>query len=147
MFHTFPDGAKHEPDRHQTFGDLEVHPAHRSFSYGQNYTRLMSGHIESPLFRRTYLLISVFMPLSVCWNAWECALGSKHPQCSGIFRAAYLLYVVSSSFCNARISWLTVIFFFNGSLSGVRFLSDHPLSRTTALDIITNAKFPFAVDG
>ena len=151
MFYTFSYSSSTQEIRVATklWSDFGAHiPLIRSFSYGQNYTRLMSGQaIESPLFPGEpiryhfgfYALVGLLERLGMRID-WAVNI----PSALGFSALLILLYAVSFQlFANTRISWLTIIFFlFNGSLSGMQFLRDHPLSRTTALDIITNAKFP-----
>ncbi len=151
MFHTFSyDGAKHEMHiASKAWSDFGAHiPLIRSFSYGPNYSRLMNGDpIESPLFPGEpiryhfgfYAFAGLLERLGIRMD-WALNV----PSALGFFALLILLYGMSFRlFQNAGVSLLTVIFFlFNGSLSGLRFFREHPLSPATPLDIITNTRFP-----
>lgn len=151
MFHTFSyDGKQQEIGiATKLWSDFGAHiPLIRSFSYGQNYTRLISGQaIESPLFPGEpiryhfgfYALVGILEKLGLRID-WALNI----PSALGFFFLMILIFKFSYVlFTNYSIAFLSVLFFlFNGSLSGVRFFHEHPLSRTTLIDIVTNAKFP-----
>lgn len=151
MFHTFSyDGNTHELKiATKLWSDFGAHiPLIRSFSYGENFSRLVHGQpVESPLFPGEpiryhfgfYALVGLLERLGIRID-WALNI----PSALGFFALLLLLYITSYTlFVSAGVSWLTVIFFlFNGSLSSLQFFRDHPLSHTTLFDIITNTKFP-----
>ncbi len=151
MMYTFSYDANTHDIRIATklWSDFGAHiPLIRSFSYGENLNRLMHARpIESPLFPGEpiryhfgfYALAGILehLGLRIDWAV-------NIPSAAGffllivcIFYLSYLLYKQEG------ISWLSVVFFlFNGSLSFLRFLREHPLSKHTITDIMTNAQFP-----
>lgn len=133
----------------KAWSDFGAHlPLIRSFSRGANATRLsLLQKIESPLFPSepiryhfgfyafAGLLERLGMRLDYAVNI---------PSALGFFLMLVMSFVFSYTlFSSVVVSILSVIFtLFNGSLSFIRFFTDHPISLHTPINIITNSKFP-----
>jgi len=151
MMYTFSYDANTHDIRIATklWSDFGAHiPLIRSFSYGENLSRLLHARpIESPLFPGEpiryhfgfYALAGILehLGLRIDWAVNIPSAIGFFLLIIGIFYLSYLLYR------HERIAWLSVLFFlFNGSLSFLRFFREHPLSTTTITDIVTNTRFP-----
>lgn len=151
MFHTFSyDGTGHELRiASKLWSDFGAHiPMIRSFSYGDNLTRLTSGQpVESPLFPGEpiryhfgfYALVGLLEKLGIRID-WALNV----PSAIGFFLLIVTIFLLSRRlFDDVSVALLSVVFFlWNGSLSFLRFFSAHPLSASTVADITTNSRFP-----
>jgi hypothetical protein len=150
MTHTFSYDQKNSSMliASKAWSDFGSHiPLIRSFSLGDNLTRLTHGTVEYPLFPGVpiryhylfYMLVGILEKLGVRID-WALNI----PSILGFSALAIGLYLLAKRlFHSVKVGVLTVVFFlFNGSLSFVRFFQIHPLSRTTLQDIMTNNNFP-----
>lgn len=151
MFHTFSYNGRLSQIQigSKLWSDFGAHiPLIRSFSYGENLTRLIHAQpIESPLFPGEpiryhfgfYALVGILEKLGIRLD-WAVNI----PSAVGFFGLVISIYYLSQAlFKRTDISILSVLFFlFNGSLSFLTFFTDHPLSLSTPMDIMTNATFP-----
>lgn len=146
MFHTFSYDSQKQEMRIATkaWSDFGAYiPLIRSFSYGANLSRLLSGKpVESPLFPGEpiryhfgfYALVGTLERLGIRID-WALNI----PSALGFFLLLCGIYVFSYKlFTNHYLSFLSVIFFlFNGSLSFLQFFKTHSFT-----DIVTNSRFP-----
>lgn len=150
MFSTFSYNANTHEIRIATklWSDFGAHiPLIRSFSYGANLTRLLHGYaVESPLFpgepiRYHFGFYALAGMLERIGFRIDWALNL--PSIIGFFSLLLLIfYLCGRLFHDTRVAVLSVLFFlFNGSLTWAKFLSDHPLSTLSIVDIVTNNKF------
>ncbi len=151
MFHTFSYDGKTSQIQigSKLWSDFGAHiPLIRSFSYGENSTRLLTFQpVESPLFPGEpiryhfgfYALVGMVEKIGVRID-W--ALNTL--SAVGFFGLLISIYYLSVFLFKRRIvGMLSVLFFlFNGSLSFLSFFKDHPLSLKTPIDIVTNSTFP-----
>ena len=150
MFHTF-SYDKTTPSMliaGKAMSDFGAHiPLIRSFSMGDNLTRLTRGTVEYPLYpgepiRYHYLFYMFVGVLERLGLRIDWALNI--PSALGFFALIILLYLLAKQlFHSVKVGVLTVVFFlFNGSLSFVKFFQLHPISRTSLFEIVTNNTFP-----
>ena len=149
MFHTFSADTSSLSIATKSWSDFGSHiPLIRSFSAGDNLTRLMQGKPpEHPLFPNEpiryhflfYALVGILEKagLRIDW-------AFNIPSALGLFFLMLMIWKLAYElFTDTRVAALSVIFFlFNGSLSFLNFFKTHSLSLATPMDIITNAKFP-----
>ncbi len=150
MFHTFSYDTKGRAMLISTkvWSDFGAHiPLIRSFSLGPNLTRLFQGKpIESPLFPGEpirhhfgfYALVGMLEKLGLPID-----LALNLPSALGFFLLLVMIYLLAVKlFRDKKIAALSVVFFlFNGSLSFLRFFTQHPLSTKSFFDILTNSSF------
>jgi hypothetical protein len=128
--------------------DFGAHiPLIRSFSMGDNLTRVTRGAVEYPLFPGEpiryhflfYMLAGILEKLGLRID-WALNI----PSALGFSALVILLYLLAKRlFHSVHVGILTVLFFLlNGSLSFIRFFQRYPLSQTSVQDIITNTAFP-----
>ncbi len=130
------------------WSDFGAHlPLIRSFSFGANLPRLVTGQIiEHPLYPGEpikyhfffYALVGTLERLGLPLD-WALNL----PSFLGFFGLLILIYLLGKHLFGRQIvGVLGVIFFlFNGSLSFTDFFSQHPLSTQTLSDIVTSSRF------
>lgn len=150
MFHTFSyDGRKQEMRiASKAWSDFGAHiPLIRSFSYGPNLERFMSGKsVESPLYPGEpiryhygfYLVVGILERLGMRVD-WALNI----PSALGFFLLIVGIFILAAhSFRRTDIALLSVLFFlFNGSLAFLPFLASHPLTPAIVTDIFLNSRF------
>lgn len=133
----------------KAWSDFGAHiPLIRSFSLGDNWTRLIHGQApEYPLFPGEpiryhflfYALVGALERLDLRID-WAFNL----PSALGFFLLIVMIYFLAMTlFKDKMVAWLAVIFFlFNGSLSFVQFFAQHPLDLSSISEILSNQAFP-----
>ncbi len=151
MLHTFGynNTSKNILIARTVWSDFGSHiPLIRSFSMGDNFDLLL--RFQSPVYpifsgqpiRYHFLFYMVVGLLEKLGMRLDWALNIPSILgftllLTGIWSLAIVL------FKEKKIAFLSVLFFlFNGSLSFLKFFSDHPLSLDTPLDIIRTSAFP-----
>jgi hypothetical protein len=120
----------------------------RSFSLGDNFQRILELKLpEYPLFPGEpiryhfvfYMLVGLLERIGVRID-WALNI----PSILGFFLLLSTIFLLSKRlFNNYIISCLSVLFFFfNGSLSFIRFFKLNPISASSVNDIIRNSIFP-----
>ncbi|MBI5620944.1 hypothetical protein HY949_04135 [Candidatus Gottesmanbacteria bacterium] len=151
MFHTFgyDNTDKNILIARTIWSDFGSHiPLIRSFSTGDNFDRMMKFQIpEYPLFsgepiRYHFLFYMVVGLLEKLGLRLDWALNL--PSILGFTLLLWGIWSLAFAlFQDKKVAFLSIIFFlFNGSLSFLKFFSDHPLSLDTPLDIIRANAFP-----
>ncbi len=151
MFHTFSYDGKTQTMliAKWAMSDFGSHiPLIRSFSLGDNLTRMLKGKpAEYPLFPGEpiryhflfYALVGFFERIGIRLD-----LALNIPSIIGFFLLMVAIYALSVKlFHDRRIAVLSLLFFlFNGSLSFIPFFPQFPLSMTTISDIVNAHVFP-----
>lgn len=150
MFHTFGyDGKGHTIlIASKLWSDFGAHiPLIRSFSLGDNLGLLLQGRPEYPIFPgepiRYHFLFYAFVGLLERMGLrldWALNL----PSALGFALLLWGIWSLAIELSkDKRVAALSVLFFlFNGSLSFLKFFTQHPLSLDTPLDIIRANAFP-----
>lgn len=150
MVHTFSYDSRTQSMKisSKLWSDFGAHiPLIRSFSQGANLKRLMSGQpVQSPLFPGEpiryhfgfYALVGMLenTGLRIDWAV-------NLPSALGFFGLLLGIWIVSfHMFRSNTISFLSILFFLcNGSLSYIKFFTDHPISIQSISDIIHGSRF------
>lgn len=126
----------------KAWSDFASHiPLIRSFSFGDNFFSL-----QYPLFSGSpikyhflfYALVGFFEKLGL-----RIDYALNIPSVLGFSLLLVMIYIFSKEiFKSKAVGILSVIFFlFNGSLSFIKFFTEHPISKNVFLDIFQNNKF------
>ena len=141
MFHTFSYANSNILIGARLWSDFASHiPVIRSFSFGSNFPPEYALFPGEPM--RFHFLFYAFVGLlEKIGLRLDYALNI--PSALGFAGLLIMLYVFAKKIFNsAMVGILSIIFFlFNGSLSFLFFLKDHPLSITTINDIIQSNAF------
>ena len=121
--------------------DFAVHiPLIRSFSQGDNFPPQYPLFPGEPIKYHFlfYFLVGMLEKtgLPIDWSL-------NIPAALGLFTLIVTLYLLTKKVFQRRlVAILTVVFLlFNGTLTFVKFLAEHPLSPTILLDLVNNKKF------
>src|SRR3989344_5595347 len=152
MFHTFSYDARNNTIHigRTLWSDFGAHiPLIRSFSMGDNFTLLLKGKPEYPIYpgepiRYHFLFYALVGLLERLGLGIDWALNI--PSALGFFFLLFFIFaIVKKLFTDIRVAVLSVIFFlFNGSLAFLRFFALHPLSKNILYDIRNASAFPAA---
>jgi len=126
----------------KAWSDFANHiPLIRSFSLGNNFPPqypLFSG----PPIRYHFLFYALVGILEKTGIRIDYALNI--PSILGFFFLMIMIYLLAKEiFKSKTVGALGVLFFiFNGSLDFINFFTNHPISKNTVLDILSNKTFP-----
>ena len=142
MFHTFSDSQGTMQIATKAWSDFSSHiPLIKSFSFGENFPPQYPLFAGPPIHYHFlfYLLVGTLekVGLRIDWSL-------NIPSALGFASLLIIIYYFTKKIFNSQAAaLLSVIFFlFNGTLSFLYFLRDHPLSLNFFQEIINNQKFP-----
>ena len=142
MFSTFSYANGNMLIASKAWSDFGSHiPLIRSFSLGNNFPPeypLFSGQpIKYHFLFYTFagILERIGLPIDYALNI---------PSIFGFSLLFIMIYIFAKKiFKSTAVAILSVIFFlFNGSLSFIKYFSEHPISQSTLLGILSNNSFP-----
>lgn len=142
MFSTFSYSNGEIKIASKAWSDFASHiPLIRSFSFGDNFFSLQYPLFSGPPIKYHFLfyaLVGFFEKLGL-----RIDYALNIPSVLGFSFLLLMIYVLSKEiFKSKAIGILSVIFFlFNGSLSFIKFFTEHPISKNVFLDIIQSNNF------